>query len=161
MSLVFQNIDPPHPPLCPASVQCTPRLCCGGRTHSPGGEGDGGSIFWKTRDIGLPSYSIISLRTQPSLRGSTAVGIVRSDLGTALLVCHLVDFTTLYFILCTPCTTAWSLSQPPYPFILRRPRFVFACSTIPASVHTKQKDSTNSYVFAVRKPLNSLQVYVT
>jgi hypothetical protein len=29
----------------------------GGRTHSPGGEGDGGSIFWKTRDIGLPSYS--------------------------------------------------------------------------------------------------------
>jgi hypothetical protein len=29
----------------------------GGRTHSPGGEGGGGSIFWKTRDIGLPSYS--------------------------------------------------------------------------------------------------------
>ncbi len=26
-------------------------------THSPGGEGDGGSIFWKTREIGLPSYS--------------------------------------------------------------------------------------------------------
>ncbi len=25
--------------------------------HSPGGEGDGGSIFWKTREIGLPSYS--------------------------------------------------------------------------------------------------------
>jgi hypothetical protein len=23
----------------------------------PGGEGGGGSIFWKTRDIGLPSYS--------------------------------------------------------------------------------------------------------
>ena len=36
---------------------CTPRLCCGGRTHSPGGEGGGGSIFWKTRYIGLPSYS--------------------------------------------------------------------------------------------------------
>ncbi len=29
----------------------------GERTHSPGGEGGGGSIFWKTRDIGLPSYS--------------------------------------------------------------------------------------------------------
>ncbi len=27
-----------------------------GGTHSPGGEGDGGSIFWKTREIGLPSY---------------------------------------------------------------------------------------------------------
>jgi hypothetical protein len=26
-------------------------------THSPGGEGGGGSIFWKTRDIGLASYS--------------------------------------------------------------------------------------------------------
>ncbi len=26
---------------------------------SPGGEGDGGSIFWKTREIGLPSYSKI------------------------------------------------------------------------------------------------------
>ncbi len=23
----------------------------------PGREGDGGSIFWKTREIGLPSYS--------------------------------------------------------------------------------------------------------
>ncbi len=30
-----------------------------GGTHSPGGEGDGGSIFWKTREIGLPSYSKI------------------------------------------------------------------------------------------------------
>jgi hypothetical protein len=28
-----------------------------GGTHSPGGEGDGGSIFWKTREIGLPSYN--------------------------------------------------------------------------------------------------------
>jgi hypothetical protein len=33
-----------------------PCVCCGGRTDSPGGEGDGGSIFWKTREIGLPSY---------------------------------------------------------------------------------------------------------
>jgi hypothetical protein len=29
----------------------------GGTKSSPGGEGDRGSIFWKTRDIGLPSYS--------------------------------------------------------------------------------------------------------
>jgi hypothetical protein len=35
-----------------------PRLCWGGgHMHSPGREGGGGSIFWKTRDIGLPSYS--------------------------------------------------------------------------------------------------------
>ncbi len=34
---------------------------CGGRTHSLGGEGGGGSIFWKKPDIGLASYSIISL----------------------------------------------------------------------------------------------------
>jgi hypothetical protein len=54
MSLVFRNIDPP--PLRPASVSY-PRNKDGG-THSPGGEGDGGgSIFWKTREIGLPSYS--------------------------------------------------------------------------------------------------------
>jgi hypothetical protein len=31
-----------------------------GRTDSPGGEGDGGSIFWKTREIGLPSYNDLS-----------------------------------------------------------------------------------------------------
>jgi hypothetical protein len=28
-----------------------------GGTHSPGGEGDGGSIFWTTRHIGLTSCS--------------------------------------------------------------------------------------------------------
>jgi hypothetical protein len=39
----------------------------GGRTHSPGGEGGGGSIFWKTRDIGLPSYSN-NLSTTPSYK---------------------------------------------------------------------------------------------
>ncbi len=47
MSRVFQNIDLPPP---------SP-LLGGGGTHSPGGEGGGKSIFWKTRDIGLPSYS--------------------------------------------------------------------------------------------------------
>ncbi len=57
MSLVFQNIDPP-PPLRPASVYPPPLLAGGGgRTHSPGGEGVGGLIFWKTRDIVLHSYS--------------------------------------------------------------------------------------------------------
>jgi hypothetical protein len=46
-------------PLSARRVCSTPRLCCGGRTDSPGGEGDGGSKFWKTRGIGLPSYSKI------------------------------------------------------------------------------------------------------
>jgi hypothetical protein len=54
MSLVFQNIDPP-PPLPLASVSSPPTKA--GGTHSPSGEGGGGSIFWKTRDKGLPSYS--------------------------------------------------------------------------------------------------------
>ncbi len=47
----------PHPPLRPASLS-SPRNK-GGGTHSPGGEGEGGSIFWKTIEIGLPSYSKI------------------------------------------------------------------------------------------------------
>ncbi len=38
---------------------CPPPATKAGGTHSPGGEGDGGSIFWKTREIGLPSYSKI------------------------------------------------------------------------------------------------------
>jgi hypothetical protein len=54
MSLVFQNIDPP-PPLCAWRV-CPPNETKAGSTHSPGGEGGGGSILWKTRDR-LPSYS--------------------------------------------------------------------------------------------------------
>ncbi len=36
---------------------CPPPATKAGGTHSPGGEGGGGSIFWKTRDIGLGSYS--------------------------------------------------------------------------------------------------------
>jgi hypothetical protein len=56
LSGVFQNIDPP-PPLHPASVS-SPRTE-EGNTHSPGGEGVGGSIFWKTPDKGFASYSII------------------------------------------------------------------------------------------------------
>ncbi len=55
LSLSSSKILTPHPPLRPASVYPPPLL--GGRTHSPGGEGDGGSIFWKTSEIGLPSYS--------------------------------------------------------------------------------------------------------
>ncbi len=43
MSGVFQNIDPPPPPSLPGEC-VTPRLWCGGRTHSLGGEGGGGEV---------------------------------------------------------------------------------------------------------------------
>jgi hypothetical protein len=55
--LLSSKILTPHPPLRPASLS-SPATKAGG-THSPGGEGDGGSTFWKTREIGLPSYSKI------------------------------------------------------------------------------------------------------
>ncbi len=54
VSGVFQNIDP-QPGYHPASVS------------SAGWWGGGWSIFWKTPDIGLASYSIISLRVKVSL----------------------------------------------------------------------------------------------
>jgi hypothetical protein len=59
VSGVFQNIDPP-PPLHPASVS-SPRTK-GGGVHTRRAVRGWGSIFWKTPDIGLASYSIISLR---------------------------------------------------------------------------------------------------
>ncbi len=57
----FSRLPKYWPPI-PLSARrvCTPRLCCRGRTDSSGGEGDGGSIFWKTREIGLPSYNDLS-----------------------------------------------------------------------------------------------------
>ncbi len=54
MPSVFQNIDPPSPS--PPGECVLPPTKAGG-THSPGGEGGGGSIFWKTQDIGLAYYS--------------------------------------------------------------------------------------------------------
>ncbi len=62
VSVVFRTIDPP-PPLLPARA---PKAWGGGGTHSPGGEGVGGSIFRKTPGIGLASYSIIPLRSYRS-----------------------------------------------------------------------------------------------
>jgi hypothetical protein len=46
-----------HPPHRPASVY----FWCGGRTHSLVGEGDGGSIFWKTPDTALYSTYVSTL----------------------------------------------------------------------------------------------------
>jgi hypothetical protein len=48
------------------SGECVlPRTKGGGihSAHSPGGEGDGGSIFWKTPAIGLASYNNLSTVT--------------------------------------------------------------------------------------------------
>jgi hypothetical protein len=47
-----------YPPLLLESVS-SPRIK-GGGTHSPGGEGTGGVIFWKTPAIGLVSYNNLS-----------------------------------------------------------------------------------------------------
>jgi hypothetical protein len=60
VSGVFRTIDPP-PPFPPSECVLPPHLRRRG-THSPGGKGVGGSIFRKTPDIGLASYSIIPLR---------------------------------------------------------------------------------------------------
>jgi hypothetical protein len=76
VSGVLQNIDLSTQRVCPPPHQR-------GYT-SPGGEGVGGSIFWKTPDIGLASYSIIPLRwlilsaqwvsSELSLIGGTHIG---------------------------------------------------------------------------------------
>ncbi len=54
----FSRLPKYWPPI-PLSARrvCPPPATKAEGTHSPGGEGDGGSIFWKTREIGLPSYS--------------------------------------------------------------------------------------------------------
>ncbi len=57
MSGVFRTIGPPTPS--PPS-ECV--LPTHHKAHSPGGAGGGWSIFRKTPDIGLASYSIIPLR---------------------------------------------------------------------------------------------------
>ncbi len=60
VSGVFQNSDPP-PPFHPASVSSPRTKGWGGEYTLAGRWRGGGSIFWKTPDIGLASYSIIFL----------------------------------------------------------------------------------------------------
>ncbi len=62
LCLASSKILTPHPPLIARRV-CTPRLWCGGRTHSLGGEGVGGSIFWKTPETALYSTYVSTLCT--------------------------------------------------------------------------------------------------
>jgi hypothetical protein len=52
--LSSSKILTPHPPLRPASVYPLPLLR--GEDRLAGRRGGWGSIFWKTREIGLPSY---------------------------------------------------------------------------------------------------------
>jgi hypothetical protein len=56
MSLVFQNIDP-LPPSPPGECVLPPNKGGGYILAGRRGGWGRGSIFWKTRDIGLPSYS--------------------------------------------------------------------------------------------------------
>ncbi len=63
VSGVFQNIDPP-PPHSTQRVCPPPAPKAGGTQYTLAGRWGGGwSIFWKTPDIRLASYSIIPLRT--------------------------------------------------------------------------------------------------
>ncbi len=59
LCLSSSKILTPHPPHRPASVYQPPLVR--GRTHSLGGEGGGGSIFWKMRDTALHSTYVSTL----------------------------------------------------------------------------------------------------
>jgi hypothetical protein len=63
MSGVFQNIDSPSPLIAGECV--SPAFGAGGRTHSLGGEGGGGSIFLKTSDTALYSTYVSTLWSNP------------------------------------------------------------------------------------------------
>ncbi len=59
---------PKYWPPTPLSTRrvCPPPATEAGGTHSPGGEGGGGSIFWKTKEVGLASYNN-NLSTHPTI----------------------------------------------------------------------------------------------
>jgi hypothetical protein len=75
MSRVFQNIDPP-PPSPPGECVLPPQQR---GVHTRRAErGLGPSIFWKTRDIGLASYSN-NLSTVNILTSSSSVLVMSMD----------------------------------------------------------------------------------
>jgi hypothetical protein len=99
VSGVFRTIDP-TPPLHPASVSF-PRTNARGGTHSPGGEGAGESIFRKTPDIGLASYSIIPLRGHLST-DTCCTGLRKTSLCWSrwiLNLCRSGYFSSCYFFI--------------------------------------------------------------
>ncbi len=77
------TIDP-HP-LSPKR-ECPPPAPKAEGTHSPGGEGGGGSIFRKTPDIGWAFYSIIPLR----------IKYKRIKFSPLILQIHTSDVLTMY-----------------------------------------------------------------
>jgi hypothetical protein len=96
MSLVFQNIDPP-PPSPPGECVLPPNKG-GGVQNRRAERGMGGSIFWKTIDIGLPSYgnNLSTCRTKRAPHRS-------SSLQSVSLLCafsyFLVYVRFIFFIL--------------------------------------------------------------
>ncbi len=72
--LSSSKILTPHPPLRPASVYPPPLLRGEDRLAGRRGGWGGVTIFWKTREIGLPSYSkICTLWPEQFLRSMLAI----------------------------------------------------------------------------------------
>ncbi len=71
LSGVFRTNDPPPHPLSTQRLCPPPTPKAGGDTHRAvrGWGGGNISVFWKTADIGLASYSIIPLREQQQCDG--------------------------------------------------------------------------------------------
>ncbi len=122
----------------------TPRLWGGGRKDSPGGEGDGGSIVWKTREIGLSSYSKICTLWMPATERTSSnlqhIGIVTWSVcltNQHLQHCHVIclfDQSTsaalsrdLFFwiTICSICHVICCLTNPYLQHVDReRPRLI-------------------------------------
>ncbi len=92
VSGVFLNIGPP--PLSPPSEWVLPlHQRRGGGYTLAGRWGGGGSIFWKTSDIGLASYNIISLRFEIFLLKTTlhfVLAMINSNFKTSLFSANAV-----------------------------------------------------------------------
>jgi hypothetical protein len=80
-----------------------------------------------------PEHGRFKIPTQLFLGVSTAIGNLRVGLGTAVLVRHLADFATLYFIPCTPCTTMnipFMYPQSQFPHSCVSERFIYSIPMI-------------------------------
>ncbi len=116
MSGVFRTIDPP-PPLHPTSVS-SPRTKCG-EVHTRQGWGGGGSIFQKTTDIGLASYSMIHLRDlQKRIKQDCVTR--RAQIKSVLFVCALMVFYKFWNSLLLWYLIFYFLLAPLYLLVLKR-----------------------------------------